>query len=109
DAIRMLGCFRLPSDHPAALLNQWLVALVRLFQPEIAALLRQRDKAVMEWRWRRRSSVYEDPRLEITSNLKIDLDSRLAAGDAASAETAPAARASRRDGGLPSMAEGWGA
>jgi len=41
-------------------------------------LLRHRDRAVTDWRWRVRSNVFEDPRLEITSSFAIDLDARLA-------------------------------
>jgi Domain of unknown function (DUF6969) len=106
DVIRMLDCFRLPSQHPPSLLDRWLTALVQLFQPEIAALLQRRDKTITEWRWRRRGNVYEDTRLEVISSLDIDLDARLAAVEAAQA--APAA-ATRRRPRLPPMAEGWGA
>jgi len=108
DAIRMLDRFRIDGDQPSALLNRWISGLLRLFQPEIATLLRQRDKAIAEQRWRWRGNVLEDPRLEIASSVEIDLDSRLAAieqparGPAAAAAPSRAAR-------LPRMAEGWGA
>jgi hypothetical protein len=107
DVIRMLDRFRVRGNQPSAILNRWLGALVELFQPEIAQLLRERDKAILERRWRRRGNVLEDPLLEITSSLDIDLDTRLAAvehiGDAPAAATG-ASRAAR----LPRMAEGWG-
>jgi hypothetical protein len=108
DVIRMLGRFRLAADGPAALLNRWLGALVSLFQPETAALLRQRDKAIAERRWRWRTNVFEDPRLEVIAGVDIDLDSRLAAIEAAAAAP-PIAAAVRRRPRLPPMAEGWGA
>ena len=107
DVIRMLDRFRVRGERPSALLNRWIGALVRLFQPEIAALLKDRDKAILEQRWRWRGNVLEDPRLEITSSLGIDLDARLAAVEAsvnASAAGTGASRARR----LPRMAEGWG-
>ena len=107
DVIAMLDRFRVAGNHPSALLNRWVGALVRLFQPEIAALLRERDKAILEQRWRRRGNVLEDLRLEITSSLDIDLDARLAAvehrTDGSAVATGPS-RAPR----LPRMAEGWG-
>src|SRR5439155_16818196 len=78
DVIRMLDRFRLRGDRPSGLLNRWIGALLRLFQPEIAALLRDRDQAILEQRWRWRGNVLEDPRLEITSSIDIDLDARLA-------------------------------
>lgn len=90
-------------------LNRWIEALVRLFQPDIATLLRHRDKRVMDWRWRwPRSNVFEDARLEVTSSVAIDLKARLAAVEARATEPAakPGWRRARR---LPSMAEGWGA
>jgi hypothetical protein len=108
DVIRMLDRFRLHRDGgSSALLNCWLTALVRLFQPEISALLRRRDRTITEWRWRRRGNAFEDERLEITSVLDIDLEARLAAaaGDAPGAALAAGAG---RPAQLPRMAEGWG-
>jgi hypothetical protein len=108
DVIRMLDCFVLDAAEPASLLNAWLAAIVRLYQPEIAMLLRKRDEAVVDPRRRRRRvDVFEDPKLEITSSLPVDLDQRLAAVDRLGAERStlrqlPAAPP------LPPMAEGWG-
>jgi uncharacterized protein DUF6969 len=108
DVVRMLDCFTLDAAEPAGVLNAWLAAIVRLYQPEIAMLLRRRDESVMDPRRRRRRiDVFEDPKLEITSSLAIDLDQRLAAVDRLGAEPsvrpkpAPPSR-------LPPMAEGWG-
>jgi hypothetical protein len=108
DVVLMLDRFRVQSDHPSALLNRWIGALVRLFQPEIATLLRDRDKAILEQRWRWRGNVLEDARLEITSNLDIDLDARLA-GVEESANGSAAATDAGRARRLPRMADGWGA
>jgi hypothetical protein len=105
DMIQMLDRFRVQSDRPSSLLNRWIGALVRLYQPEIAGLLRERDQAIVERRWRWRGNVLEDPRLEITSSLDIDLDARLAAVEASAAAPAGTRHARR----LPRMAEGWGA
>jgi hypothetical protein len=107
DLALMLDRFRVRGDHPSALLNRWVGALVLLFQPEIAALLRERDKAILETGWRRRGNVLEDPRLEITSSLDIDLDARLAAAEHRTDGSA-LAPATRRAPRLPRMAEGWG-
>lgn len=108
DVIRMLDRFSLDAAEPASFVNYWLTAMVRLYQPEIAMLLRERDKTVMDpIRRRRRVEVFEDPRLEITSNLIIDLDARLAVVDRLVAEPA-AIRPSPSPSRLPPMAEGWG-
>lgn len=110
DMIRMLDRFELRIEAPSPLLNCWLVALVRLFQPEIAVLLRKRDKQVQEWQWRwgRRGHAFEDARLEIASSIEIDLDARLAAIEAVDAKPPPlgAVNGSIRP---PRLAEGWGA
>ncbi len=108
DVVRMLDRFGVRGDRPSAPLNRWISALVCLFQPEIAALLRRRDKAILEQRWRRRGNVLEDPRLEITSSLDIDLDARLAMVEAGAGEAVITTDARRRTR-LPPMAEGWGA
>lgn len=108
DVIRMLDRFALDAAEPAGSVNAWLTAMVRLYQPEIGMLLRKRDEAVMDPRRRRRKvDVFEDPKLEITASLTIDLDQRLAAVErmghepAVARHPAPAPR-------LPPMAEGWG-
>jgi hypothetical protein len=107
DVIRALDRFTLDRAEPAALANIWLGAIVRLYQPEIARLLRKRDEAVMDpIRRRRRVDVFEDPKFEIISSLSIDLDARLAAVDRMATE-----RSSRLPSAtphLPPMAEGWG-
>ena len=108
DVIRMLDRFALDAAEPAGLVNDWLAAIVRLYQPEIAMLLRKRDEAVMDpRRRRRRTDVFEDPAFEITSSLAIDLDSRLAAVDRLAIERS-AARQTPAPPRLPPMAEGWG-
>lgn len=107
DVVRMLGRFRLAADGASGLVNRWLGALVCLFQPEIAAVLHDRDKTIMQPRWRWRGNVLDDLRLEITSSRDIDLDARLAAVEAA-AEPPVVARTRRRVE-LPPMEEGWGA
>lgn len=109
DVIRMLDRFSLDTAEPASVVNLWLAAIVRLYQPEIAMLLRKRDEAVMDPRRRRRRvDVFEDPQLEITSSLSIDLDARLATADRLINEPASAALQPPAPPRLPPMAEGWG-
>jgi hypothetical protein len=107
DVIGLLDRFRLRAAEPSPLLNRWLEATVRLFQPEIGVLLRNRDRAIMDWRarWPRRNA-FEDTRLEIASSFAVDLEARLVAVEAGN--QAPSSR-TRRATSLPSMAEGWGA
>lgn len=108
DAVRMLDRFSLDAAEPASFVNFWLTAMVRLYQPEIAMLLRERDRIVMDpIRRRRRVDVFEDPRIEITSSLAIDLESRLAALDRVAAEHAPIHQPPAPPR-IPRLAEGWG-
>ena len=104
DIISMLDRFALDSAGGPVLVNAWLGALVTLYRPQIASLLRARDQTIMNWRRKRRTNVFEDPRIEVTSSLEIDLDARLAAH--------PRARGDDNGGPLrprlPPMAEGSG-
>jgi hypothetical protein len=111
DMIRMLDRFDLQTDAPSLLLNRWLAALVHLFRPEIAVLLRNRDKTVQEWqwRWRRRGHVFEDTRLEVTSSFDVDLEARLALVEQTGAAEPSVAAPMPKRARLPRMAEGWGA
>jgi hypothetical protein len=107
DIIRMLDRFSLDAAEPASLVNRWLAAIVRLYQPEIAMLLRKRDEAVMDPRRRRRRvDVFEDPKIEITSSLAIDVEARLAAVDRLMNELPPLPQTSAPR--IPRLAEGWG-
>lgn len=101
DVITMLDRFSIERGGGSAMLNRWLGAVVRLFRPEIAALLRQRDAAIVGWRRRRRGNVFEDPSFEIPSGLAVDLDERLAVASLRHPLRHPPSR-------LPRMAEGWG-
>ncbi len=107
DVIRMLDRFSLDAAEPAGFVSFWLTAMVRLYQPEIAMLLRERDRVVMDpIRRRRRVDVFEDPKLEITSSLDIDLEARLTAIDRLGAERTRLPQPPARR--IPRLAEGWG-
>jgi uncharacterized protein DUF6969 len=105
DVIRMLDRFAITAAEPADVLNRWIGAVIGLFRPQIAALLRARDDTVMAWRRRRRTPVFEDPRLEVTSSLDVELDTQLAFVDSVGFRSAEGTR--HRVPGFPRMAEGW--
>src|SRR5205085_7665327 len=105
DVIKMLDHFVIAETEPSAVLNRWIGAVIHLFRPQVAALLRARDETVMAWRRRRRTHVFEDPRLEITSSLDIQLDAQLALVDGARDRSDEGAF--RREPALPRMGEGW--
>jgi hypothetical protein len=103
DVIQMLDRFAITEKEPSEVLNRWLSAMIRLFRPQIAALLRARDETVMAWRRRRRTHVFEDPRLEVASSADIELEAQFSFLESVQ----PAEAALSRAVDLPPMAEGW--
>lgn len=105
DVVQMVDRFEIAEGEPSEALNRWVGAMMRLFRPQIAALLRARDEAVMAWRRRRRTEVFEDARLEVTSSLDITLDAQLAFIDAV--HRAPTGGILQGVAGTPPVADGW--
>lgn len=84
DVIRMLDFFEIDHASPSWPANRWIGALLRLFRPQIEALIRQRDAAVADWARRHPGAdVFEDRELEIASRLAISVDEQIAAVEAA--------------------------
>ena len=105
DVIRMLDRFTFGEVGGPTVLNRWIGGVLALFRPQIVALLRQRDETVTAWRWRRRTNVFEDIRLEITSSVEIDLRAQFAFLDRVGSGLD--ANASEQLLRLPPMADGW--
>ncbi len=79
-AIRLLPRFAVTTAAPVATVNAWITALLRLFRPEVEALLLHRDWAIEARAGERgRELALEDKALETTGRLPIDVDERLAA------------------------------
>jgi hypothetical protein len=58
--------------------NRWISAMVTLFAPQIADLLRARDSKVAVWReTTTEGDVFEDRDLEVTSFLDISIDQQV--------------------------------
>ena len=80
DVISMLDRFRVEHTYPCLAVNQWITAMMRLFRPQIEALIIARDRVIAERsRSHPGSDVYEDRELEVTSFLPIDVDRQIAA------------------------------
>jgi hypothetical protein len=79
DVSAMLGGFDVRMDKPSWSVNRWLTGLLRLFRPQIEALLRRRDERVHAWQREHpeTENVYEDRRLEVTSQLAIDVETQV--------------------------------
>ncbi len=107
DVIKMLDRFKFCAIDRSALLNDWLDAIVTLFRPQIEWLLHRRDETMTRWRQRRRTNVFEDTRLEVTSSFDVDLDAQFAFLD--QLQTGAGAGSESRSVRLPRrMTEGWG-
>jgi len=84
DVVRMLACFEIDHANPSWPTNRWITAMLRLFRPQIEALLFARDTAVAEWlRAHPGQDVFEDRALEITSQAAISVEEQIAAVEAA--------------------------
>jgi hypothetical protein len=75
DVIRLLDVFKIDHAQPSWPVNRWISAMIRLFKPQIADLLRARDRKVARWQeLNPDSDVFEDRDLEVTSFLDVSLD-----------------------------------
>lgn len=80
DAIRILDQFNVDILFPCHGANRWITAMLRLFYPQIVALLHQRDAAIVA---RQKefpgTDAYEDRKLEITSLTPISVVEQITA------------------------------
>ncbi|MEE8334182.1 MAG: hypothetical protein V3R85_10065 [Alphaproteobacteria bacterium] len=84
DVRAMLDSFEIDLALPSWPVNRWIGAMVRLFRPQIGALIDARDGAVEAWTGAYPDrDVYEDRELELTSVMDIDTDAQIAAVSAA--------------------------
>ena len=75
DVAAMLDRFDMRMDKPSWSVNRWLTSLLRLFRPQIEELLQQRDQWVRAWQAQHPDvNAYEDRRLEVISQLAIDVE-----------------------------------
>jgi hypothetical protein len=78
DVSAMLGGFEMKMDKPSWAVNRWLTGLLRLFRPQVEVLLQQRDERVRAWEMQNPDvNTYEDRRLEVTSQLPIDVEAQV--------------------------------
>lgn len=78
DVIRLLEVFKIDHAQPSWPVNRWISAMITLFAPQIADLLRARDHKVAAWReMTSEGDVFEDRDLEVTSFLDISIDQQV--------------------------------
>jgi hypothetical protein len=84
DVIRMLECFDVDLARPSWAVNRWITAMLRLYRPQIEALIRTRDaKVAAHAKTVKKGSVYDDKSLEVTAEVAISVESQIAAINAA--------------------------
>ena len=78
DVIHMLDQFQIDHAYPSWPVNRWITSMLRLFRPQIEALLRHRDQVVEMWQKDNPTTdVYEDRALEVTGYLPISVEAQL--------------------------------
>ena len=79
DMVNMLDSFEIDHAYPSWPTNRWLGNLIRLFRPEVEALLHHRDEVVEGWGAERPGKdVFEDRKLEVTGEVRISIKKRIA-------------------------------
>jgi hypothetical protein len=79
DICAMLDCFDMQMNKPSWPVNRWLTGMLRLFRPQIEVLVQQRDERVRGWQRQHPDvNTYEDRKLEITSQVPVDVDAQVA-------------------------------
>lgn len=83
DVCAMLGGFDVKMSKPSWPVNRWLSNMLILFRPQIEELLQERDARIRAWRQAHPDvNTFEDRRLEVTSQLPIDVEAQVAALEA---------------------------
>jgi len=84
DVIAMLERFKVELLRPSWPVNRWITALLRIFRPQIEALVLERDRVMGEWQRRHPGlDVLEDRRLPVLSRIPISPEAQTAAALAA--------------------------
>ncbi len=88
DVCAMLDRFLIDHARPSWPVNRWIGAMIRLYRPQIAAMIAARDGAVAAWQDAYPDrNAFEDRELEITSVMEISVDEQIArAGEALAAK-----------------------
>ena len=85
--MQMLDRFVIDHAFPSWPLNRWISAMFVLYRPHIEALLKQRDATV--WAWAEahpQEDVFEDRKLDITSQMPMSVQDTLAQVESALAD-----------------------
>jgi hypothetical protein len=79
DICAMLDRFDMQMNKPSWPVNRWLTGMLRLFRPQIEALVMQRDERVRAWQLEHPgTNTFEDRKLEVTSQVPVDVEAQVA-------------------------------
>ena len=80
DVLAMLEDFEIGHAKPSWVVNRWITAMLRLFRPQIAELLKLRDAAVAKWKKEHPGEdVFEDREFMLPSMTEISVDDQIQA------------------------------
>jgi hypothetical protein len=81
DVSAMLDRLDVRMGKPSWPVNRWLTQILVLFRPQIEALLQERDARVLAWQREHPEveNIYEDRRLEVTSQMAISVEAQVGA------------------------------
>ena len=84
DVHRLIDLFQIDHAQPSWPVNLWISSMVKLFDPQVRALVTARDRVVADWADKHPGpGVFEDRDLEVTSDIDIDIDAQRTAIEAA--------------------------
>ncbi|MDP2619806.1 MAG: hypothetical protein Q8P46_06470 [Hyphomicrobiales bacterium] len=79
DTLKIAERFKVDHVYPCLAVNRWITAVLRLFRPQLEALLIERDRVIAEWARRHNDrDVYEDRELETISSLPVNVEEQIA-------------------------------
>ena len=80
DVLAMIERFKIDHAKPSWVVNRWITAMLRLFRPKIAELLKLRDAAVAKWkREHPGEDAFENRELDLPSMIDISIDDQIQA------------------------------
>lgn len=75
ETVALLPRFDVQLARPSYLVNRWLTGVLKLYEAEIATLIRRRDETIAAFA---SEDVRQDRALEVTSSLPVDLAATVA-------------------------------
>lgn len=75
DVVAMLANWQIDHAYPNLAVNHWITGMIKLFRPQIVALLEHRDAVVDAWKQQHpENDVFEDRQLEVTGEYDISIE-----------------------------------